>query len=239
MQILYYSLFLIGAVISGYLMGSISFAVLITKHVYKIDIYSIGSGNAGGTNVGRAIGKPGAFTVIFLDALKCIIPVWGWFALTTLTPIKDILPSNLPVSIIYYSAGFAAAVGHTFPLYHKFKGGKAVSCYAGFVLATNPFLVILGFPFFLCVFFLTKRVSIGSILTVIFGFIYSVFVALFPEYFEWTFFFGNGYKLDSSYIYTIFMLVYAIFIIYMHRSNIRRIVTHTEPETHYKKRDKK
>ncbi|MFA6796255.1 MAG: glycerol-3-phosphate 1-O-acyltransferase PlsY [Bacilli bacterium] len=238
MQIFYFILFLITSIISGYLVGSISFAVLITKHVYNIDIYAVGSGNAGGTNVGRAIGKYGAYSVIFLDALKCIIPIWTWFALCTFTPIGDLIPASISQGYIYYSAGFGAALGHTFPLYHKFKGGKAVSCYVGFVVATNPMLLVIGLPFFLLMFLFTKRVSICSILTVIFGFLYSLVAVLNPAAFEWTFFFGNGYKVDTTYVYSIYMALYALFIIYMHRSNIKRLINHTEPETHYKKNKK-
>jgi len=239
MQIFYFILFIIIALISGYLIGSISFAVLITKRIYKVDIYKVGSGNAGGTNVGRAIGKPGAYSVIILDALKCMIPIWIWFALFTFTPMSQLIPSSISIAFIYYTSGVGAALGHTFPLYHKFKGGKAVSCYVGFVTGTNPFLLVIGLPLFLLVFFLTKRVSIGSIFIVIFGLIYSIFAALYSQAFEWTFFFGQGYKVDGTYVYCIYMLFYAMFIIFMHRSNIKRIISHTEPETHYKKREKK
>jgi len=239
MPIFYFILFVIAALASGYLMGSISFAVLISKHLYHINIYEVGSGNAGGTNVGRATGKKGAYLVIFLDALKCIIPIWIWFALCRFTPIASLIPADIPVSFIYYTAGFGAALGHTFPLYHGFKGGKAVSCYVGFVTATNPMLLIVGLPVFLLVFFLTKRVSIGSIFIVIFGFIYSLFVVFYPQVFEWSFLFGQGYKFDSSYVYSIYMFVYAVFIIFMHRTNIKRIINKTEPETHYKKGTKK
>jgi len=239
MQIFYLILFIIIALLSGYLIGSISFAVLITKHLYSIDIYKVGSGNAGGTNVGRAIGKPGAYAVIVLDALKCMIPIWIWFALFTFTPLNQIIPSSVPIAFIYYTAGVGAGIGHTFPLYHKFKGGKAVSCYLGFVAGTNPFLLVIGLPLFFLIFFISKRVSIGSIIMVVFGLLYSIIAAIYFQAFEWTFLFGQGYKLDGTYVYSIYMLFYALFIIFMHRSNISRIINHTEPETHYKKREKK
>jgi len=235
MAIFYVVLFIVLAGLTGYLLGSVSFAVLITKYIYHIDIYSIGSGNAGGTNVGRAVGKVGAFSVIFLDAVKCTLPVWVWFFICNLTGVQNLIPAGVSMGWIYYTAGFTAAVGHTFPLYHHFKGGKAVSCYAGFVMFINPIIGVLGFSFFLLVYFLTKRVSIGSISTVIFGFLVAVAVAIFPAPFEWTFLFNSAMRFDGSYVFAIYMFIYAAYIVVRHRPNIIRIINKTEPETHYKK----
>ena len=239
MDYFYLALMIIFSVVLGYLFGSISFALIISK-LNGVDLYKVGSGNAGGTNVGRALGKKWAFITIGLDVLKTIIPVWVIYFVITFSPLKDYIHSfapSFPLEILYFSAALASGIGHKFPIYYHFKGGKAVSCYGGFVLGTNFVLAILGMSFFLLVFKLRKRVSLASVLGVSFVFLLSLVLVFLPVngYVIGNYYFGNGNMFSLTYIYSLYLLAFGLFVIICHSSNIKRLVNKTEPETHYKK----
>lgn len=150
-----FNLNIIFALIIGYVFGSIPFALVIGKVFYKTDVRQHGSGNLGGSNAGRVLGKKAGITVILLDAFKSVIAM----ALANL-----IDPSTMMFT------GFAAAVGHCYPMFANFKGGKAVATIAGYVLG----LIFFGYiPFYnalipLAVFLITlkitKYVSLSSII---------------------------------------------------------------------------
>lgn len=243
MNIVYLTLIILACGIVGYLFGSINFALIICK-MKGIDIYKVGSGNAGGTNVGRALGKKYAFLTIFLDVLKTLIPMWSIFFIFNYTSCGlyvDSLVKNFPVEILYYTAGLCAGIGHKWPIYYKFKGGKAVSCFGGFIVATNWLFAVIGLSFFLLVFAIKKRVSIASILSVIMMFTVSLIVAFFPiptgfspSWILGSWFFSDGLQIVNSYIYSIYLLVFGFFVILFHKSNIKRIIKKEEPETHYR-----
>lgn len=235
---MYIALLLIASLLSGYLMGSVSWAVIIAKVFYHIDIYKVGSGNAGGTNVGRACGKKAAYITIVLDVLKCMIPVWAWFFLLSYSGLNNYIlsvSSSFPLSTIYYTAGLGAGIGHIFPIYYHFKGGKAVSCYGGFVIATNWFLAAAGLSIFLLVFAWKKRVSLSSLVGVTFVSICASIAAFFVPQLNWMLMFPFGMKMDGSYVYAIYIVVYSVFVVVMHHANIARLAEKTEPETHFKK----
>lgn len=144
--------------IIGYLLGSIPFALVIGKVFYHTDVRQYGSGNLGGTNAGRVLGKKAGMAVIALDGLKCFIPVGivSYF--------------SVPASIW---CGLAVCVGHCFPLFANFKGGKAAASMFGFLLAIACFtarnFLAFALPFgtFLMVLFITKMVSLSSMIAAV------------------------------------------------------------------------
>ncbi|MBP3713152.1 MAG: glycerol-3-phosphate 1-O-acyltransferase PlsY [Bacilli bacterium] len=242
MNIFYIVLITLGIAISGYLIGSISWAVIITKFVFHIDIYKVGSGNAGGTNVGRAIGKKWAIITIVLDVIKCLVPLWSWFFILTLSPLNGFMSENIgsfPLSFFYYLAGFTASIGHIYPLYFHFKGGKAVSCFGGFILGTNWMLMVLGFGTFLLTLKWKKRVSLSSISGTVVCMVLAIVTAIVNQFCSnvlgISFWFFPGPKFDSYYMYSIFVIIYGLLVIFLHKRNINRLVNHTEPETHFYK----
>lgn len=239
---------LIGLLI-GYFCGSISWAVIVTKYVFHVDIYKVGSGNAGGTNVGRACGKKAAISVIVLDVFKCLIPMWIVFLVVTYSPISGFLASFGPafnqdvISIIYYATGFGASLGHVFPIYYHFRGGKAVSCFGGFVLGTNWLLAAIGLSIFLLVLAIRKRVSlssiIGTILTLSFTALFATADYFNPSYLSFSFWFLPGPKLAGGFAYLAFTILIGLMVLILHHQNVHRLVNHVEPETHFLKKGEK
>jgi glycerol-3-phosphate acyltransferase PlsY len=236
----------LGTVVSGYLFGSVSWAVIVTKYVYHVDIYQVGSRNAGGTNVGRACGKKAAIAVIILDILKCLTPFWVWFFLVTMTPIKDFILSvspSCPLCLFYYPAAFGAGLGHVFPIYYHFKGGKAVSCFGGFVLGSSWFLFAMGLSVFGLVLGLRKRVSLASIVGTIVTMLLSIAMAVlhyfFPAYIEAWVWFYPGPKLDLTWIYAFFVCLFGAMVLILHRVNMVRLAHNKEPETHFLRKGEK
>lgn len=138
-------------IIAAYFIGAIPFAYIIVKLVKKIDIRTVGSGNAGATNAARVLGKWGFISVFVLDALKGFIPVF--------------------ISLYFYGQTIITLVtaavvvlGHTYTVFLGFKGGKGVATGAGVFLALAPVEIGIGLIVFIIVFLATKMVSAGSIL---------------------------------------------------------------------------
>lgn len=142
------------AIVLGYLLGSIPFALVIGKVFYKTDIRQYGSGNLGGTNAGRVLGKKAGIAVIILDILKVFLAVW---LASLISPAVAML------------TGLACCIGHCYPVFAHFKGGKAVSTMFGFLLSTSIFVFYNGWYFFIpfimfiVVLYLFKFVSLASI----------------------------------------------------------------------------
>ena len=139
--------------VSAYLIGSINPAIIISKEYYHDDIREHGSGNAGATNTLRTYGKKTAAVIFALDLLKAAVAV------------------GVGSLILTYSIGGAIAglfviLGHTFPVYYKFKGGKGVACTAMVILLLSPASFVILFPIFAVIVLLTRFVSLGSILRI-------------------------------------------------------------------------
>lgn len=186
--------------ILSYLYGSIPFALVIGLVFYHTDIRQYGSGNPGGSNAGRVLGKKAGLICIILDISKCFIVV----ELTKL--LTEIL--QLPDYAIYLSA-LSCVFGHCYPIFLHFKGGKAVSVFFGYILATNFIVFAIVGICFLLVLKLSKYVSLASITCSL------VMLVITP-------FFGYG---------KIGMMVNVIIVallIYKHRSNIVRLKNKTE-----------
>jgi len=193
MEILKY----IAVALIGYLLGSVSFSVILTKLQFKTDVRDEGSGNAGATNVARVFGmKAGLFT-LFCDILKTILPMFIGF----------VLLGDLGTAI----AGIAAMLGHCFPVYFQFSGGKGVSVASAIAIFCDLRICIISLIIFIIIVLITRYVSLGSIIAVTVLAINSMI-------------FGIGNE-------EIFLLCYtAVMVIFMHRGNIKRLIKGEEPK---------
>ena len=192
--------YMILGVAIAYLLGSISFAVWIGRIFYKVDVREYGSGNAGTTNTIRVLGwKPGLF-VLLLDAFK------GWLAIH----IGDgLMPECYAGWQEYYDVLLAVSVllGHIFPLFTGFKGGKGVATMVGIVLALYPEAFLGAFAVFMLVFLLTHYVSLASILAAVVFPILDIFVFH-----------------QEHIVLMIFAILVPLLIIITHRKNIGRLL---------------
>ena len=140
----------------SYLMGSIPFSLIIGKLFFKKDVREYGSKNLGGTNTGRVLGKAAGLAVMVLDQLKAVIAI----LLVTLYA-KHFTP-NL-VNLTIYLSSIAIVLGHCYPIFAKFKGGKAVACTFGVLFITNIYIYLLTLAIYTAILKLTKYVSFSSI----------------------------------------------------------------------------
>ncbi|RIW38376.1 glycerol-3-phosphate 1-O-acyltransferase PlsY [Bacillus salacetis] len=183
-------------IVLAYLLGSIPSGLIIGKAFFGKDIREHGSGNLGGTNSFRTLGVKAGMIVTIMDILKG----------TAAVLLPDLFGSDLHMLI----AGVAAVIGHMYPVFANFRGGKAVATSGGVLLGYVPVLFILLLVVFFVFLFLTKYVSLSSMLAGVFAFIYSVFTG------------------DIPLIIVVGAL--SFFVIYRHRSNISRIKNKTEPK---------
>ncbi|KIL45315.1 glycerol-3-phosphate 1-O-acyltransferase PlsY [Jeotgalibacillus soli] len=180
----------------AYLIGSIPSGLWIGKAFYKKDIRNFGSGNLGATNTFRVLGFKAGSIVTAMDILK------GTAA--------TLLPLAFDYSSPWLLGGVIAVVGHMFPIFAGFRGGKAVATSAGVVLGYEPLLFILVVLVFLITLYFSKYVSLSSIVASIFAIFYSLFTSDIP--------------------FMIVIGVLALFVIIRHRTNIDRIRKKTEPK---------
>ena len=211
----------------GYLIGSIPNALIIGKIFYKTDVRKQGSGNLGSTNVARTLGaKPGAICLL-LDSLKSVITSNGMYAVGLFLFKFD---SEFWLSMMFITAGFMTCIGHCFPLFAGFKGGKAVSVIAGFVMGSNYLVMIVGAIIFFTTFFIKKIVSISSIA-----------MALITSILSFIPFFYNGFYLypkEHGLYYSITLFVISILLIYRHKSNIIKLIKGEEKPLKFAKKEK-
>jgi len=166
------SIYSISALILAYLCGSIPTAVWIGLAFFDVDVREYGSGNAGATNTFRVLGKKAGIPVMLIDILK------GWTAtnLAYFIGVSTTGAYNSPAYINYALAlGIAAVMGHLFPIFAGFRGGKGIATLFGMILAINLPAALFCVGIFLVVLFITRYVSLGSIIA---GFAYPVTVAL-------------------------------------------------------------
>ncbi len=223
--------FIITAVVA-YLLGSVNTAVIVTKIVTggKKDIREMGSGNAGFTNVLRSVGKVPAIFTIVCDALKCVVAVIiGWLIFSSVPADSQILSSEFG-NCGKYIAGIFAILGHSYPIYFHFKGGKGVVTAAALIASEDWRVFIAIIAIFLIIFACTKIISISSIIA----------AALYaPLTFLATFFFdyanGAGYSLGYVILSTVAALIIGIFVIVKHKENIKRLMRGEEKKITAKK----
>ena len=185
-----------------YLIGSLPFAFIITKIAGKGDIRNIGSGNVGATNVLRTGNKLLAFIVLILDILKGFLPTFY---------VSNYLFDSKNNSLIIYMLGSIAILGHLFPILLKFKGGKGVAPYIGFIFAVNYILGTFFIFTWLFIAFLKNYSSLASI----FSLLSIPFLMIFL-----------GYKPTVC----SFFFIISIILIFIHYPNIKRLLSKTEPK---------
>lgn len=180
----------------SYLLGSIPTGFIVTKYIKKIDIREYGSSSTGATNVFRALGFKWALLVALSDILKGVIPIIVG---------KALLTNQVMIVLL----GVAAVIGHNWPVFINFKGGRGVATSAGVVIALLPLISLFVILVWLIVLRLSRYVSLASISA---AFSFPFFV----------------YLMESSRIYFVFSLILAILVIYQHRKNISRLLAGEE-----------
>ena len=182
--------------IIAYLLGSIPSALIVGKVGYNKDIRLHGSGNLGATNTFRVLGMKAGIIVTLTDILK--------------GTVATILPLLFDVELYQLIIGLFAVIGHTYPVFAKFKGGKAVATSGGIILGLNPLLFLVTVLTFVATLYLSKYVSLSSMITGIVTVIVSIIFR------------------DISLI--ILTSILTVFVFYRHKENIKRIKNKTEPK---------
>lgn len=182
---------------SAYLIGSINPAIIFSKKIFNEDIRNHGSGNAGATNILRVYGQKMAIFIFALDFIKASVAVIIGSLLLSIT-------TGGAISALF------VVLGHMFPVYYKFKGGKGVACTAACMLILSPISFAILLPVFIAIVLLTKYVSLASIISVM----------LFPLLAHA---FKGFWGVDSGFISLASILIGA-FVVFMHRTNITRLL---------------
>ncbi len=190
-------------VIISYLIGSVSFSVIFGKKFAGIDVREKGSKNAGSTNVLRTAGKKAAILTLICDTLKGVIAVFIGFLL-------GLCLEGIDKALLVQLAGIFVVVGHVFPVFFKFKGGKGVATSLGVLLTINWQIGLICLLFAIVIMALTRMVSVGSILAAILFPILTIFI--------------GDYYIVSGANYIVFGILLASFVIFLHRANIKRIM---------------
>ncbi|MCR5431268.1 MAG: glycerol-3-phosphate 1-O-acyltransferase PlsY [Lachnospiraceae bacterium] len=187
-------------IVSGYLLGSISFGYIVGK-IRHIDIREYGSGSSGTTNAFRTVGRLGGILTFIGDYLKALIPILLFrFVFFAEEPYMHL-------AILIY--GFACVIGHNFPIWLKFKGGKGIAVTAGVCSGFDPLIIPFGIVLFAIVVLFTKYVSIGSLVISLVIPFWVVFRMCDDAYYPWL--------IIVSCLYTISAFI-------MHRKNIKRLI---------------
>lgn len=202
-------------IIIAYLIGSIPFSYILGKSIKKDDIRKRGSGNLGTSNAFRVFGALIGFSVLILDSFKS-----GIFILlidyTTIFETLDMFPSYI------YSA--VAVIGHIFPIWMKFKGGKGVASAFGLIIFYYWPIAVGLLPVFIIIVMISKFASLGSTIVTVLAFIISLIL----------FFTGAVPKIDLLFVITVGILM--LIILYKHRSNFQRIINGNENKISFKKK---
>lgn len=193
----------------GYACGLLQTGYLVGK-INHIDIRKAGSGNAGSTNAVRVMGWKAGLLTFAGDVLKCVAAI---FIVRYLYRGS----SGLPLLAMY--AGFGATLGHNFPFYLRFKGGKGIAVLAGLVISTSPAMVPIPLAAFLIAVIFTRFVSLGSILA---STLFFIEVVIFGQF--------GKFHMTAPHTYELYLLVLLLTILawYRHKENIRRLLAGTE-----------
>ncbi|MBM3413717.1 MAG: glycerol-3-phosphate 1-O-acyltransferase PlsY [Bacteroidetes bacterium] len=188
-------------ILLAYLLGSITTAVWVSKRFYNIDIREYGSGNAGATNVFRVLGSRWGTFVMLIDMLKGVLAVQlAWL-------LPEYIDSEIQFQNLQTSLGMAAALGHIFPIWAEFRGGKGVATVFGMVLGISPITAVSCAGIFLLVLYLTRFVSLSSILASI---AFPIFILV-------------VFNVENP-LYRVFAIAVALMVILTHQKNIERLL---------------
>lgn len=210
------------AAVCAYLLGSINFAIIVTKLFAHKDIRDFGSGNAGLTNVLRTLGKGPAAFVLVGDFMKGVLSVIiGKLLFQYLGGVTE---GSEWFMLGGYIGAFFAVLGHIYPVFHGFKGGKGILITAGVMLVLDPWVLCIILGTFIIVVAISRIVSLASIsAAVVYPFATLAVELLFKRPTAW---------IDAG-----LALLIAILVVFMHRSNIKRLINHTESKLGQKKKE--
>ncbi len=192
----------------GYLVGSLNFAVIISKIFYKDDVRRHGSGNAGATNMLRTYGNAAGIATFVCDALKGVVSV--------------LLSMLVMGEGGAYVGGLFCILGHIFPVFYKFRGGKGVVVSAMTILCLEPLVFLLLLILFVLIVAWSKYISLGSVIC---AFFFPLLQNAFAQ--------NGGFP---SFVATVVSVLIAVIVIVMHRSNIKRLLNRTESKISFKKK---
>lgn len=198
--------------IIAYLIGSVNFSVILSKKMAGFDVREKGSGNAGSTNMLRSVGKKAAAITLICDILKGVISI-------SIAMILGKMIQGANKELLVQIAGIAVVIGHTFPIFFQFKGGKGVATSLGVLLMSNWQIGLICLVFALVLMILTRMVSLGSCGAAV----------LFPVL---TLFINENYTVltagKKGTTYLVYSIILAAIVLFNHRSNIKRILNGTE-----------
>jgi glycerol-3-phosphate acyltransferase PlsY len=197
-------------ILTAYLLGSIPTAVWYGKRFFKIDVREHGSGNAGATNTLRVLGNKAGFIVLFIDLLK------GFIA-TNLAHFSNFDIDTQVFFNLQMLLGVTAVVGHVFPVFANFKGGKGIATILGLAIALNWKIATICILFFVLIVWISRFISVGSMITAIIGAVLSF------------------YFYQNNIIANAFFCSIAVMVLYTHRSNIIRLKNGNENRFSFKK----
>jgi len=211
-----YIVLIIAALIAGYLLGSVNTSIIVGK-IYGVEIRSKGSGNAGTANTMRNLGPKAGSLVIIGDVLKGVAAcLLGYYiikaGIAAFPGVREYVGSSTANHLLYgkITAGVAAVIGHNWPVYFGFKGGKGVLTSFAVLIMFNWAYALISLGIFIGVFLITEYVSLGSVIAALFFLLMTVI---------WD---------NSNLIYMVFATLLCLLIVFMHRSNIRRLLNGTE-----------
>jgi acyl-phosphate glycerol 3-phosphate acyltransferase len=197
----------------AYAIGSINFSVIFSKKFAGFDLREKGSGNAGTTNMLRTVGKKAAIITLVCDILKGVVSIG-------IALLAGLIFKDVSSAVLVQIAGLAVILGHTFPIFFEFRGGKGVATSLGVLIMTNWQIGLICLVFALVLMALTRMVSLGSIAAAV----------LFPVL---TLFIHTNYIVDGNYL--IFSILLAVLVVFNHRSNVKRLLNGTENKLSFKK----
>ena len=200
----------IGVIIVAYFLGSISFSVIFSRKFAGFDVRDKGSKNVGTTNVLRTVGTKVAVLTLVCDVLKGVLAI-------TAAIVASKIWTDVDVNCLKYLAGFFAILGHTFPIFFEFRGGKGVATALGVLITLNWKIGLICLIFALIIIAFTKMVSVGSLLAAVLYPILTIFMG------------------EVSFIPVLISILIALLVIFNHRENIKRIKNGTENKISFKK----
>ncbi len=201
--------------IIAYLIGSVNFSVILSKKMAGFDVREKGSGNAGTTNMLRSVGKKAAALTLICDVLKGVVAILIAMFIGWAFKVEN-------QSLLVQIAGIAVVLGHTFPIFFGFKGGKGVATSLGILIMSNWQIGLICLVFGVLLIALTRMVSLGSCAAAV----------LFPVL---TLFITDNYIVSQGSGYLIYSIILAVIVLFNHRSNIKRIMSGTENRISFKK----
>ena len=201
--------------IIAYLIGSVNFSVILSKKMAGFDVREKGSGNAGTTNMLRSVWKKAAALTLMCDVLKGVVAILIAMFIGWAFKVEN-------QSLLVQIAGIAVVLGHTFPIFFGFKGGKGVATSLGILIMSNWQIGLICLVFGVLLIALTRMVSVGSCAAAV----------LFPVL---TLFITDNYIVAQGSGYLIYSIILAVIVLFNHRSNIKRIMAGKENRISFKK----